>query len=62
MDNYPGRVENYTNTCLVMGLINLMWIMVVLWAWKGFIAALLLAAAVHRWISWLEYRRARARD
>lgn len=62
MQDHPTRVENYTNTCLVMGLINLMWIMVVLWAWKGFLAALLLAAGVHRWITWLDRRLERTRS
>ena len=61
LNNHPQSVENYTNTCLVMGLVNLMWIMVVLWAWKGFIAALLLCAAIYHSITWLDTRLARAR-
>lgn len=57
-----GRVEDYTGVCLVMALVNLMWIMVVIWAWQGFIAALLLLAAVYQSISWLDMRRAKARS
>ncbi|MGH1577675.1 hypothetical protein [Planktotalea sp.] len=61
MTNNRGRVENYTNTCLVMGLINLMWIMIALWAWKGFFAALMLGAAIYYSINWLDMRLARTR-
>jgi hypothetical protein len=62
MNDHPQAVENYTNTCLIMGFVNLMWIMVVLWAWKGFVAALMLGVGVHYAITWLGLRRARARN
>ncbi len=62
MREHPqGRVEDYTAICLVMALVNLMWIMVVIWAWKGFFAALILCAAVHYSISALDKRLARNR-
>lgn len=62
LSNQTQSVENYTNTCLVMGLVNLMWIMIVLWAWKGFLAALLLGAGVHHGITLLDKRLAKTRN
>lgn len=63
MREHPqSRVEDYTSTCLVMALINLMWIMIALWAWKGFFAALLLSAAVYYSITLLDMRLARNRS
>ena len=62
MREHPQAVENYTNTCLVMGFVNLLWIMIAIWAWKGFIAALLLSAAVHHAIKLLDLRRAQVRS
>lgn len=56
-----GRAEDYTGVCLVMALVNLMWVMVAIWAWQGFVAALLLAAAVYKSISWLDMRLSRTR-
>ncbi|MDB9707264.1 hypothetical protein LY10_02136 [Planktotalea frisia] len=61
MQHYPQAVENYTNTCLVMGFVNLLWIMIAIWAWKGFVAALLLSATVYHAIKWLDLRLARTR-
>ncbi|WP_270726953.1 hypothetical protein [Shimia sp. Alg240-R146] len=29
-------VENYTTTCLVLGLVNLLWIFAAIWAFFGF--------------------------
>jgi len=40
---------------------NLLWIMIAIWAWKGFIAALLLGASVYQAIKWLDLRLARSR-
>ena len=63
MREHPqGHVENYTGMCLIMALVNLMWIMVVIWAWKGFFAALMLCAAVHFSITLLDRRLARKRS
>ncbi len=61
MREHPQAVENYTNTCLVMAFVNLLWIMIAIWAWKGFIAALLLGASVYQAIKWLDLRLARSR-
>jgi len=60
-DQRQGRVEDYTSMCLIMALVNLMWIMVVIQAWKGFVAALLLSGAVHFSIKLLDRRLARLR-
>lgn len=52
-----GSAPNYTDTCLVMGLVNLLWIFFVLWVWKGIAAVLLTALLVNAWINRLEGRR-----
>jgi len=56
MQRPPTTADDYTNTCLVMGLVNLIWILLVIWAWQGFIAALLVSGLVYRSIIWLERR------
>lgn len=66
MNNRPqdrplGRVEDYTGFCLVMLFVNLLWIMVALWAWKGFFAALCLGFIVHKSVDLLDARLTRIR-
>ncbi|MGR3713420.1 MAG: hypothetical protein ACU0A6_09905 [Shimia sp.] len=34
-------VENYTNTCLVLGFVNLLWVFAAIWALFGFAFVLL---------------------
>ena len=62
MNEHPQSVENYTNTCLVMGLVNLMWVMIVVLAWQGFVTALLLSCALYYAITRLDKRLARSRS
>lgn len=48
-----GTAPNYSTPALIMGWVNLMWILMVIWAEFGFVAALLLTAilnhALARW-------------
>lgn len=56
----PGRVENYTNASLMMGFVNLLWILGVIWALFGIFAVMLIGWVCNLLISWLDsYRRAR---
>jgi hypothetical protein len=73
VENWPIRVKlavkgssmqrpiksapNYTATCLVMGLINLLWIFFVIWAIWGLIAVSMVAVAINAWINRLARRR-----
>ncbi|MCC1494660.1 histidinol phosphate aminotransferase [Cognatishimia sp. F0-27] len=57
--NHPGRVENYTNACLVMAFVNLLLIFSVLWAMWGLGAVLVLAAVLNHMIPRLGALRAR---
>jgi hypothetical protein len=52
------EAPNYTNAALVMGVVNLVWIFIALWAAFGFHVVLLTALALNRLISWLRLRRA----
>ncbi|MGB0903225.1 hypothetical protein [Halocynthiibacter sp.] len=61
-EHQHSRVEDYTAICLIMALVNLMWIMFVIWAWQGFVAALLLSAAIYHSINLLDRRLARRRS
>lgn len=56
-NNHPKRVEDYTNAALVMGFVNLTWILIVVLATWGFVPALVLAAAVNHLITRLDARR-----
>ncbi len=53
----PGRAPNYTTACIAMFGVNLAWILLLIFALWGLIAALLAGFAVHRWIGWLEVKR-----
>ena len=46
-DDFPKRVPNYTNACIVMFGVNITWILVAIWAIWGLIAAVLLAVGVN---------------
>ncbi len=50
------EAPNYTNAALVMGVVNLIWIFIALWAVFGFHVVLLTALALNRLISWLRLR------
>ena len=54
-------VENYTNVVLVMGLVNLLWVLIAIWAIWGLAAALLTALIVNHLITLLD-RRLEARE
>ena len=51
------RVEDYTTTCLVMGLVNLLWIFVVIWAFLGLPAVMVLAVILNAGITRISNRR-----
>jgi len=46
-----GRVEDYTNTCLVMFLVNLLWIFGVIWAYLGLPAVMILGVVLNHLIN-----------
>ena len=63
MKNQPvGRAPNYTNACIAMFGVNLTWILIVIWAVWGLVAAGLLALGVNHAIArgtvWAESRQA----
>lgn len=47
MHHPVSRVEDYTSTCLVMGLVNLIWVFVLLWATIGWGAVIAVAIALN---------------
>jgi len=49
---------NYTNAALVMGLVNLFWVLLVLWVMFGLPVVLLLGWGLNRLITRLQRRRA----
>ena len=53
-----GRVENYTNTCLVFFLVNLLCVFMVLWVVYGLPAVMLAGLVLNHLITRLERRRA----
>ncbi len=50
-------VENYTNTCLVMGLVNLLWMFTALWAAWGLGAVILVGFLLNMAIDRLQNHR-----
>lgn len=48
---------NYTNAALIMGLVNLLWIFVVLWAVFGLPTIMLLGYTLDKLISWMARRQ-----
>ena len=54
--NMPSAPD-YTNAALVMGLVNLLWVFMVLWATFGLIAVLAAGFGLDRLIVWLANRR-----
>ena len=45
------RVEDYTNTCLVMGLVNLLWIFALIWVFLGLPAIMVIAVILNAGIN-----------
>ena len=56
MQRKVGRVENYTNTCLIMWGVNLFWILVAIWVLWGLPAVLITGLALNTLITRLERR------
>ena len=50
------EAPNYTTPALIMGGLNLFWIMMVIWVAYGMIAVLALGFALERGIHWLSRR------
>lgn len=48
---------NYTNAALIMGLVNLLWIFMALWAAFGLPTIMLIGYILDKLISWMARRR-----
>jgi hypothetical protein len=58
MDNHkPGRAPNFTGACIVMFGVNLAWVLLLLFAIYGLVAAVFVGLVVNHWLNWLEHRR-----
>ncbi|SFE65548.1 hypothetical protein [Roseivivax sediminis] len=55
--DHPGRAPDYTNAALAMGLVNLLWILGVIWVLFGLPAVLLIGWGLNRLIDRLAARR-----
>lgn len=55
-DDRPSA-PNYTSACIVMFGVNLMWMLMAIWAIWGFLAVMITGWGVNRVISYLEARR-----
>lgn len=63
MNNKPlGRAPNYTTACIAMFGVNITWVLVLIWAVWGLVAAVLLAFGLHHLIErgqvWAAHRQA----
>ena len=54
----PGTAPDFTNAALVMGAVNLVWMLMLIWATLGFAAVLVTGYALDRLIAWRARRRA----
>lgn len=52
-DRQVSPAPNYTNAALVMGFVNLIWVLGVIWASYGLPTVLVLAVALNMLISWI---------
>lgn len=50
------KAPDYTNAALIMGLVNLLWIFIALWAAVGFWAVLVSGWGLNRLILWFARR------
>ncbi len=58
MENHKlGSAPNFTGACIVMFGVNLAWIMLVLFAVYGLVAAVFIGLVVNHWLNWLEHRK-----
>ncbi len=53
-----AKAPNYTNAALAMGLVNLLWIFMVIWVMFGLSAVLASGYAIHCLINRLAHKRA----
>ena len=58
-DDRLGTAPNYTTACIVMFGVNLAWVLVVIWAHWGLVAAVFLGACVNVFLKRLAIWRAR---
>lgn len=56
MQRKVGRVENYTNTCLVLWGVNLFWMLVVIWTLWGLPAVMITGLVLNSLVTQLERR------
>ena len=56
-----GAAPDFTQACVVMFGVNLVWVFMVVWAVWGLIAVALLGWVVNQWVIWVDIRRARKR-
>lgn len=52
-----GRAPNFTGACIVMFGVNLAWVLLLLFAVYGLVAAVFLCLVLNHWLGWLEQRR-----
>ena len=58
MDGHKlGRAPNFTTACIVMFGVNLAWVMLLLFAVYGLVAAVFIGLVVNHWLNWLDHRR-----
>ncbi len=55
-DPYPQAAPNYTNACIVMFGVNIMWIFTVIWAIWGLVFVIALGALINRAMTFFELR------
>ena len=56
-DHPPGTAPNFTNPALVMGAVNLFWMLGVIWALYGLPVVLAIAWGLKSLIDWAGARR-----
>jgi hypothetical protein len=57
MRNLPGAAPNFKNACVVLFGVNITWVLFVLWAIWGLVAAAALGWCINRCLSLFEARR-----
>lgn len=56
-DHKLGRAPDFTGACIVMFGVNLGWILLLLFAIYGLVAAVFIGLVVNHWLNWLDHRR-----
>lgn len=57
MQSPMRSAPNYTNACLVMAFVNLLWIFGLIWGLIGLWAVMVTGYALDKGISWIKRRR-----